>query len=115
MQEYTINAEGKSLGRIASQAAKILRGKESASFLPNKVADVRVIITNASRAAISQKKSEQTIYTRYSGYPGGLRSETLGELAARKGYAELFRKAIYGMLPSNRLRVRTMKNLRIEE
>lgn len=115
MQEHLINAEGKSVGRVASEAAVILRGKTSSEFERNIVADVRVRITNASRANVSERKAEGTVFTRYSGYPGGLYFESLGELAARKGYAEIFRKAVYGMLPGNKLRSRIMRNLSIEE
>ncbi|MBI1975814.1 MAG: 50S ribosomal protein L13 [Candidatus Vogelbacteria bacterium] len=115
MEEHTIDAEGRSVGRVASEAAQLLRGKHLPSFAPYKMPDVRVMITNASRVNITERKLTGTAYTRYSGYPGGLRSETMGELAGRKGFAELFRIAVRGMLPNNRLRDRIMKNLSITE
>ena len=113
--EYLIDAKERSLGRVASEAAKALRGKNEPSFAPNILADVWVKITNVSQLAISEKKLEQKTYTRYGGYPGGLYSRTLAELVERKGYGEAMRKAVYGMLPNNRLRARMMKRLTIEE
>ena len=112
---FTIDATDKVLGRVSSEAAKILNGKTLASYQRNTVAPVKVTITNASKIKISETKLGTKSYLRYSGYPGGLTKESAGKLATRKGYAELFRNAIHGMLPANKLRPIIMKNLTITE
>ena len=112
---HTINATGKSLGRTASQAAIFLMGKDSPAYERNKVLENKVQITNASKTKIDTRKLKTTIYTRYSGYPGGLKKETMEEVITKKGYSELYRRAVYGMLPSNKLRKIMMKNLTISE
>lgn len=113
--DYTIDATDKSMGRVASEAAKMLRGKGSASFEPHVLPRVKVTILHASKIAVDPKKLEDKEYLYYSGYPGGQRSLSMKEVIEKKGYAEIFRKAVYGMLPDNRLRSRIMKNLIIEE
>lgn len=112
--EYTLDATNKKLGRIASEAALILRGKNTAHFSPNVLADVKVIITNASKVDMTPAKLNEK-YARYSGYPGGLRFEKRERTIEKKGYAEVFEKAVRGMLPNNRLRARMLKNLIITE
>jgi len=112
---YTIDAKNRALGRVASEAAIILRGKNQPSFERNIAPKVKVSIINASKIRISQKKMKTEVYRHYSGYPGGLKEETMQSLATRRGYAALFEKAIEGMLPANRLRKIMMKNLSITE
>ena len=114
-KKHTIDAKGKSVGRIATQAATILRGKDTPSFEPNKVADVQVSIVNASKVVIGEKKLVQTIHVRYSGFPGGIKRASSKLVAEKKGRGELVRKAIYRMLPDNKLRDRIMKNLTVTE
>ena len=114
-KSHTINAEGKRIGRVASEAAKILMGKQSASYAANKVADVTVTITNVSKADISEKKKEVTSYARYSGYPGGLKFPTMDRIIKKHGYGEIFRMAVKGMLPKNKLSPKMLKNLKITE
>jgi len=114
-KEYTIDAAGKSLGRVASEAAKMLMGKTLPSYTPNIRSHVRVSITNASQLIARERKIIQKTYTRYSGYPGGFKKETLSRLNARKGHREAMRRAIHSMLPDNTLRVARMKNLIITE
>ncbi|OGG69582.1 hypothetical protein A3F27_00480 [Candidatus Kaiserbacteria bacterium RIFCSPHIGHO2_12_FULL_53_13] len=111
--EFTIDAEGKSLGRVASQAAKTLMGKTSPDYVPNIRSDVKVLIVNAGKLSMPEKKRLGKKYTTYSGYPGGLKTERLGALNARKGHGEPLRRAIERMLPRNTLRVGRMKNLTI--
>lgn len=111
--EYTIDAAGRPLGRIASEAAKALMGKMSPDYTPNKRSDVKVSITNASRLHFTEKKRVQKVYESYSGYPGGLRRERFEELTTRKGYEESIRRAVSRMLPNNTFRVARMKNLKI--
>lgn len=111
--EYTIDAAGKSLGRIASLAAKTLMGKTEPSYTPNIASQVQVTVINASKLINTDKKKLGKKYTSYSGYPGGLKIEALGKLQVRKGHAEPLRRAIERMLPRNTLRVGRMKNLKI--
>lgn len=111
--EYTIDASGRPLGRVASEAAHALLGKKSPHFVKNFVLPVTVTIENAGKIVISEKKVLQKEYTRYTGYPGGLRVRTLGELIEKKGIDEALRMAVDGMIPRNRLRKERMKRLTI--
>lgn len=113
--EYTLDAQEKSIGRVATEAAVVLMGKNTPSYKPNIAPDVSVRIVNASKANISEKKKGQKTYERYSGYPGGLKSSTMGEVIEKKGYEEVFRMAVKGMLPKNKLQSIMMKNLIVEE
>lgn len=115
MTHHTIDATNKKLGRIASEAAKILMGKNLPSFKRNEVPAVSVVIENASKIDISAKKLLSMRHERYSGYPGGRKVLSARHVVAKKGYSELFRKAVFGMLPTNRLRARMIKYLIIKE
>jgi len=108
-----IDAQNRSIGRVASEAAVALMGKDKVGYQPHVTPVDKVEITNASKASISGKKLKEKIYTRYTGYPSGLRERTLEEVIAKKGYEEVFKKAIYGMLPNNKLRPIMLKNLTI--
>lgn len=112
---HTIDATGKTLGRTASMVAKLLMGKDSASFEKNEVSGNKVHLINVSKATIDPRKLTTKFYERYSGYPGGLTKERMDMLVARKGYSEIFMLAVYGMLPGNKLRATLMKNLTISE
>jgi large subunit ribosomal protein L13 len=112
---YTIDAQGKKLGRVASEAAALLNGKSSVSFSRNKVSDVKVSIINTSKASFDIKKLKEKNYVTFTGFRGGLFTETLEHLIARKGTSEVFERAVYRMLPSNTLRKQIMKNLTITE
>lgn len=112
---YTIDATGKTIGRIATEAATLLMGKNTPDFQKNTVAPHKVLITNASKVRITAKKMKTVEHNRYSGYPGGFVSETIEEIVSHKGYAEIFKLAVYGMLPGNKLRPIMMKNLTITE
>ncbi len=111
--KYTIDATEKSLGRIASEAAMLLMGKQTPTYARNKIGDAKVHIVHASSMKITGLKRTQKTYTRYTGYPGGQRSLSLEQLLAKKGYAEALRKAIRGMLPANKLRAQMLKNIHI--
>ena len=113
--KYTIDATNKKLGRVASEAAVHLIGKNQAAFVRNKVSGGVVEIVNASKADISEKKLLQKKYDRYSGYPGGLRSPSMKNVIDKKGYAEIFTLAFYCIIPSNKLRAKIMKNLIVKE
>lgn len=112
--KYTIDARGKRLGRVASEAAALLRGKSSPKFAPNVLSEAHVEVLNASQLSISEKKADQTVYRRYSGYPGGLKEARLKEFVAKKGYGELVRKVVLGMLPRNRQKSRLIKRLTVK-
>jgi large subunit ribosomal protein L13 len=114
-KEFTIDATGKAVGRVATEAAVILMGKNSPDFAKNKVLNHKVTIENASKAKISPKKMREVEYAKYSGYPGGLRFETMEKVIEKKGYEEVFKRAVYGMLPGNKLRSPRMKNLTVTE
>ena len=113
--EHNIDATEKKLGRIASEAAILLMGKNSPDFAKNIVADIKVNIINASKLNLSNKKMETKEYKRYSGYPGGLKIRKMSEVINKKGIGEVVKKAVYGMLPANKLRAKMMKNLIITE
>lgn len=114
-QVHTIDAQGKRVGRIASEAASILRGKKSPDYVPHKVADLNVHIVNTQHLKIDESKLKDKQYTRYSGHPGGLKYESMENVIEKKGYPEIVRKAVYGMLPNNKLRSKLMKNLIVTE
>jgi large subunit ribosomal protein L13 len=113
--KYTIDAQGKKIGRIASAAAALLMGKSSTSFAKNVVSDTHVEIIHAKDTDVTAKKKITDVYVTYTGHRGGLKSESLGELINRRGLTEVLQRAIYRMLPDNKLRDRRMKNLHIKE
>ncbi len=103
------------MGRIASEAASVLLGKKTIPFKKNVVADIEVEVINASKVKITGKKLDQKNYVRYSGHPGGLKSEKMKVLADRKGFSEVIKNAISGMLPKNKLRTPRLLRLKITE
>lgn len=111
----TVDASGKTLGRVASGVATILMGKNSPSFKRNVYSGFPVKVVNASKIRITSKKLESIYHTRYSGIPGGLRILKGVETVEKKGFKELLKLAIFQMLPDNKLRRQMMKNLTIEE
>ena len=111
--KYTIDAADKKIGRVATEAAVFLMGKNLSSFQRNAIPEVTVEIKNTDKASIDEKKMAQKKYSRYSGYPGGLKQPTARQVVAKKSNKELFREAILGMLPKNKLRARMIKNLKI--
>jgi len=115
MTEYTIDAAGKSLGRVAAEAAKALMGKTSADYTPHIRSDVKVKVLNISKLSMRDKKSIQKTYVTYTGYPGGLKKEKYADLATRRGGAEPLRRAVRRMLPRNTFLTARMKNLTITD
>ncbi|MEK7638866.1 MAG: uL13 family ribosomal protein [Patescibacteria group bacterium] len=111
---YTIDAAGKRLGKVATEAASVLLGKTEPTFSKHIKSDMSVEIKNASQLDISEKK-EASVFQTYSGYPGGRRLETLIHLAKRQGYAEVLRRTIGGMLPTNKHKKQLLKQLIISE
>lgn len=114
MSDYTIDAKGKKLGRVASMAASYLIGKDSTAYNPRNVRQVKVKIVNTSKLAVSEKKLAQKIYVTYTGYPGGLKKESLGSRLRKEALVEPVKEAVFGMLPRTKLRSKIMKNLIIE-
>ena len=112
---HTIDAQNKKLGRIASETATLLMGKRTTAFIRNKVSGVKVSIINTSKADIDIKKKDDKEYVTFTGFRGGIYTEKLSSLIARKGFKEIFERAVYRMLPSNSLRKEMMKNLTITE
>jgi len=112
---HSIDANGRTLGRIATEAAKALMGKTRADYTPHVRSDVKVVISNASKMRIAERKRLSQTYKSYSGYPGGQRVETLASLSARKGYGAAIKKAVERMLPKNTMRVARLKNLTVTE
>ena len=113
-KEHIINAEGKRVGHIAVEASTILNGKNSPEYLPNKVPEVKVVIKNASKLKILPSKFKNKTYITFSGYPGGQKTKTMREVVEAKGNSEILRKAVFGMLPKNKLRSIKMTQLVIE-
>ncbi len=113
--EYTIDATGKRLGKVATEAASLLQGKNRADFARHTAAPVLVKIENASKLDITEKRGENNIYQSYSGYPGGRRTENLAHLGKRLGYREAVRRTVSGMLPKNKLRAVLLRNLTVTE
>ena len=114
-KEYILNAEGKKLGRLASEAAKLLIGKGTPDFVRNRTAAVKVKVEHASKMSIDARRLAAVEHQRYSGYPSGRKVETGAAVVAKKGYGELIRHAVWGMLPKNKLRARMIKNLIVTE
>jgi large subunit ribosomal protein L13 len=110
-----IDATAQAIGRVASVAAKELMGKNTTAYEKNILPEISVTISNASKMKISDKKLTEKLYERYSGYPGGLKFKNLKEVIAKKGYEEVIRLAVYGMLPANKLRPRIMKYLTVND
>lgn len=112
---YNIDATGLVLGRMCSDVAKKLMGKDMPGYERHILSGVKVNVTNASKLSMTEKRKKETLHERYSGFPGGLKFETNARIIEKKGYAELIRLAVYNMLPANRLRQPMMNNLNITE
>jgi large subunit ribosomal protein L13 len=108
---YTIDATDRTLGRVCSEAASALLGKKSVHFTKNMALPMEVVVENASKMHLPSTRTKSKIYTRYTGYPGGLREMTMEEMITKKGVEEVVKKTVDGMIPRNRLRAPRMKNL----
>jgi len=107
-----VDAEGQTLGRLATRIADSLRGKDKPTFTPHIDTGDFVVVVNAEKVAVTGKKLDEKLYHRHSGYPGGLRSRTLREQLERRP-EEVIRKAVKGMLPRNRLSRAQLRKLKI--
>jgi large subunit ribosomal protein L13 len=111
-QWYLVNAEGKVLGRLATELAKILRGKNKPSFTPHVDTGDFVIVVNAGKVTLTGKKMKDKIYYHHTGYPGGLKAISAEKLMAKKP-TEILRIAVRGMLPKNSLGRQMLRKLKI--
>ncbi|OJI08039.1 MAG: 50S ribosomal protein L13 [Candidatus Vogelbacteria bacterium CG22_combo_CG10-13_8_21_14_all_37_9] len=114
-ETFVLDATNQSLGRVASQAAKLLRGKNSPFFQLHLAPVNKVVINKAGLLKISEKKALQKIYFHHTGYPGNAKYPTLSQVVSKKGKREILQMAIKGMMPANRLRPIALKNLTINE
>ncbi len=111
-QWLLVDAEGETLGRLASKVAKLLRGKHKPGFTPHVDCGDNVVIINAEKVHLSGNKWEDKTYLRYTGYPGGQRATTARELLAKKP-ASVVERAVKGMLPKNKLGADLFRNLKV--
>jgi large subunit ribosomal protein L13 len=107
---HKINAEGLVLGRLATRLSVLLRGKNKPGYSPHKDMGDFIVIENVDKIKVTGKKEEQKKYYRHSGYIGGLKSETYDKLKKRRP-GENLKRAVYGMLPKNKLRPAMIKRL----
>lgn len=110
---HIIDATGKVLGRLASEIASLLRGKHKTNFDPSKDMGDFVIVKNVDKIKITGKKFEQKKYFRHSGYLGGGREIPLSKIFKERP-SEILKRAVWGMLPKNRLRRKLIKRLKFE-
>jgi large subunit ribosomal protein L13 len=109
---YVVDAEGQTLGRLATRIADILRGKTKPTYTPHVDTGDFVVVVNAEKIGVTGKKMDEKLYYRHSGYPGGLRQRTLREELERRP-TEVIRKAVKGMLPRNKLANRQITHLKV--
>ena len=109
---YVVDAEGKTLGRLATRIADTLRGKDKPQYTPHTDTGDFVVVVNCEKVAVTGKKMDEKMYYRHSGYPGGLKQRTLREQLDRRP-TDVLRKAVKGMLPRNRLARQQLLKLKI--
>ena len=109
---YVVDADGQTLGRLATRIADVLRGKDKPQYTPHVDTGDFVVVVNAEKIAVTGNKLDQKMYYRHSGYPGGLKSRTLREQLDRRP-TEVIRKAVKGMLPKNKLAARQITKLKV--
>lgn len=113
-QWHLVDAKGKALGRIATEIAQLLIGKNKSYYVPNLDCGDHVVVINADKVEISGNKEKNKKYTNFSGYPGGLRVRTYEEVK-KQGVEEIVRHAVAGMLPKNKLRSDRMTRIYISK
>jgi large subunit ribosomal protein L13 len=109
---YLVNAEGKVLGRLSTEVAKILKGKNKPTYTPHLDTGDFVIVVNAGKVTLTGKKLKDKIYYRHTGYPGGIKQLNAEKLLSKKP-AEMIRMAVKGMLPKNSLGRQMIRKLKI--
>lgn len=112
-ETHKINASGKAMGRLAVEIAMLLRGKNKTDFAPYKDEGAFVEVENIKEMKITGNKLKDKMYRRHSQRPGGLKEETMQQIIAKHGIADVLRRAVYGMIPKNKLRERMIKRLKI--
>jgi large subunit ribosomal protein L13 len=111
-QWFVVDADGETLGRLATRIATLLAGKHKPTYATHMDTGDHVIVVNAGKLTVTGDKLLTKSYARHSGYPGGFRSETLGDLLARRP-EEVIRRAVKGMLPHNKLGVQQLRKLKV--
>ena len=111
-QWFVVDADGETLGRLASKVARLLEGKHKPTYATHIDTGDHVIVLNASKIKVTGDKLKTSFYARHSGYPGGFRSETLGDLLQRRP-EEVIRRTVKGMLPRNKLGVQQLRKLKV--
>ena len=109
---YVVDAEGKTLGRLATRIADTLRGKDKPQYTPHTDTGDFVVVVNAEKIGVTGKKMDEKMYYRHSGYPGGLKERSLREQLQRRP-TDVLRKAVKGMLPRNKLARQQLLKLKI--
>ena len=109
---YVVDAEGQTLGRVASQVAAVLRGKNKPTFTPHVDCGDYVIVINADKVEVTGKKRKEKVYKHHTGYPGGLRETTFEKLIEKKP-EEVIRHAVKGMMPKGKLGRQMYKKLKV--
>jgi large subunit ribosomal protein L13 len=109
---YVVDAEGKTLGRLATEIAKVLRGKNKPQYTPHIDTGDFVVVVNAEKVVVTGRKAEQKVYRRHSGYPGGLKTTTYERMMERQP-TEILRRAVKGMMPKSRLARQQLRKLKI--
>jgi len=109
---HLIDAEGKVLGRLAGKIARLLIGKDKPYWVPYLDCGDYVVVINADKVEVTGRKEDGKIYYRHSGYPGGLKETTLGQMRVKKP-TEIIRLAVYGMLPKTKLRAKMLNKLKL--
>ena len=109
---HVVDADGLVLGRLATEVASVLRGKRKPIFAPHVDTGDHVIVVNAAKVVMTSDKADKKLAYRHSGYPGGLRSRSYGELLATKP-EEVVRRAVKGMLPKGPLGAQTLRKLKV--
>ncbi len=113
-ETYTIDATDRPMGRLAVEIALILRGKNKTDFAPYKDEGGVVVIENINQIKITGNKMKTKIYHSHTGWPGGFKSIPMEKLVEKKGLGEVLKRAVYGMLPTNKLRDKQIKRLKIK-
>jgi large subunit ribosomal protein L13 len=109
---YVVDATDETLGRLASRIARVLEGKNKPTWSPTLDSGDHVVVVNAEKVAVTRNKRETKMYIRHSGYPHGLKEESLGHLLERRP-EEVIRRAVKGMLPHNRLGAQQITKLKV--
>ena len=109
---YLVDAEGQTLGRLATEIARVLRGKNKSQYTPHVDTGDFVVVVNAEKVVVTGKKAEQKVYRWHSGYPGGLKETSYEQMMERRP-TEILRKAVKGMMPKTRLARQQLRKLKI--